>query len=34
VHAEALPRLSEEIGEVAQEGPLENNPVPHVAGDK
>jgi predicted PurR-regulated permease PerM len=32
VHAEALPRLSEEISEAAHEGPLEDNPVPHTAG--
>ena len=34
VHAEALPRLSEEISEAAEEGPIENKPVHHVAGDK
>ena len=34
VHAEALPRLSEEIGEVAEEGPIEDKPVPHVAGER
>src|ERR1700704_1376248 len=33
VHAEALPRLSEEISEAAEEGPLENKPVPHTAGE-
>jgi predicted PurR-regulated permease PerM len=33
VHAEALPRLSEEISETAGEGPLENEPVPHTAGE-
>jgi predicted PurR-regulated permease PerM len=33
VHAEALPRLSEEISEAAEEGPLEEKPVPHTAGD-
>lgn len=33
VHAEALPRLSEEISEATQEGPLEDEPVPHTAGD-
>jgi predicted PurR-regulated permease PerM len=33
VHAEALPRLSEEISEAAQEGPLEDKPVPHTAGE-
>jgi predicted PurR-regulated permease PerM len=31
VHAEALPRLSEEISEAAEEGPLEDKPVPHTA---
>jgi predicted PurR-regulated permease PerM len=31
VHAEALPRLSEEISEAAQEGPIEDKPVPHIA---
>jgi predicted PurR-regulated permease PerM len=30
VHAEALPRLSEEISEAAEEGPLEDKPVPHT----
>ena len=34
VHAEALPRLSEEIGEAAEEGPLVDRPVPHTAGDR
>src|SRR5712691_6801947 len=34
VHAEALPRLSEEISEAAEEGPIEDKPVPHVAGDR
>jgi predicted PurR-regulated permease PerM len=34
VHAEALPRLSEEISEAAEEGPLEDKPVPHTAGEK
>jgi predicted PurR-regulated permease PerM len=34
VHAEALPRLSEEISESAEEGPIEDKPVPHVAGDR
>jgi predicted PurR-regulated permease PerM len=34
VHAEALPRLSEEISEAAEEGPLEDKPVPHVANDR
>jgi predicted PurR-regulated permease PerM len=33
VHAEALPRLSEEISEAAEEGPIEDKPVPHVASD-
>jgi predicted PurR-regulated permease PerM len=33
VHAEALPRLSEEIGDAAEEGPLEDKPVPHTAGE-
>jgi hypothetical protein len=33
VHAEALPRLSEEISEAAEEGPLEEKPVPHTKGD-
>jgi predicted PurR-regulated permease PerM len=33
VHAEALPRLSEEISEAAGEGPIENEPVPHTAGE-
>jgi predicted PurR-regulated permease PerM len=33
VHAEALPRLSEEIGEAAEEGAIEDKPVPHVVGD-
>jgi predicted PurR-regulated permease PerM len=33
VHAEALPRLSEEISEAAEEGPLEDKPVPHIAGE-
>src|SRR6267143_4412996 len=33
VHAEALPRLSEEISEAAEEGPLESKPVPHTAGE-
>jgi predicted PurR-regulated permease PerM len=32
VHAEALPRLSEEISEAAGEGPIEDKPVPHTAG--
>ncbi|MDQ6711626.1 MAG: AI-2E family transporter [Candidatus Dormibacteraeota bacterium] len=34
VHAEALPRLSEEISEAAGEGPLEEKPVPHTAGER
>jgi predicted PurR-regulated permease PerM len=34
VHAEALPRLSEEISEVAEEGPIEDKPVPHTAGER
>ncbi len=34
VHAEALPRLSEEISEAAEEGPIEDKPVPHTAGEK
>jgi predicted PurR-regulated permease PerM len=34
VHAEALPRLSEEISEAAEEGPIVDKPVPHVAGDR
>lgn len=33
VHAKALPRLSEEISEAAEEGPLEDKPVPHTAGE-
>jgi len=33
VHAEALPRLSEEISEAAAEGPIEDTPVPHIAGE-
>ena len=32
VHAEALPRLSEEISEAGEEGPLEDKPV-HAAGE-
>jgi predicted PurR-regulated permease PerM len=31
VHAEALPRLSEEISEAAGEGPIVDTPVPHTA---
>jgi len=34
VHAEALPRLSEEISEAAAEGPIEDKPVPHTAGER
>jgi len=34
VHAEALPRLSEEISEAADEGPIEDEPVPHTAGKR
>jgi predicted PurR-regulated permease PerM len=34
VHAEALPRLSEEISEAAEEGPIEDKPVQHTAGKK
>jgi predicted PurR-regulated permease PerM len=34
VHAEALPRLSEEIAEAAEGGPIENKPVPHTAGER
>jgi predicted PurR-regulated permease PerM len=34
VHAAALPRLSEEISEVAAEGPIEDKPVPHTAADR
>src|SRR5438067_1958247 len=34
VHAEALPRLSEEISEVAEEGPMVDKPVPHTAGER
>ena len=34
VVAEALPRLSEEIGDAAEAGPIHDRPVPHVAGDK
>jgi predicted PurR-regulated permease PerM len=34
VHAEALPRLSEEIAESSDEGPLVEKPVPHTAGDR
>ena len=34
VHAEALPRLSEEIREAAEEGPMEDKPVPHTAAER
>lgn len=34
VHAEALPRLSEEISETASEEPIEDKPVPKAAGDR
>jgi predicted PurR-regulated permease PerM len=34
VHAEALPRLSEEISEVDEEGPIVDKPVPHTAGER
>src|SRR5437588_10374050 len=34
VHAEALPRLSEEIAEAAEEGPLEDKPVPHTGDER
>src|SRR5260370_23799828 len=34
VHAEALPRLSEEISEAAEEGPIVDKPLPHIAGDR
>jgi predicted PurR-regulated permease PerM len=34
VHAAALPRLSEEISEAAEEGPIEDEPVPHTAGER
>jgi predicted PurR-regulated permease PerM len=34
VHAEALPRLSEEISETAEEGPIEDKPVPHTASER
>src|SRR5438445_2622877 len=33
-HAEALPRLSQEISEAAEEGPIEDKPVPHTAGER
>src|SRR5438034_7050160 len=34
VHAEGLPRLSEEISESAEEGPIQDKPVPHTAGER
>jgi predicted PurR-regulated permease PerM len=34
VHAEALPRLSEEISETEEEGPIEDKPVPKAASDR
>ena len=34
VHAEALPRLSEEISDAADEGPIDDKPVPHTAGER
>src|SRR3989441_9613079 len=34
VRAEALPRLSEEISESAEEGPIEDKPVPHTASER
>jgi len=34
VHAEALPRLSEEISEAAEEGPIDDKPVPHIVAEK
>jgi putative heme transporter len=34
VHAEALPRLSEEISEAAADGPIEDKPVPHPASER
>jgi predicted PurR-regulated permease PerM len=34
VHAEALPRLSEEIAEAAEEGPMVDKPVPHTSGER
>jgi predicted PurR-regulated permease PerM len=34
VHAEALPRLSEEIAEASEEGPIVEKPVPHTAGER
>jgi len=34
VDAEALPRLSEEISEAAEEGPIDDKPVPHIAAEK
>jgi predicted PurR-regulated permease PerM len=34
VDAEALPRLSEEIGEEAEEDTIKDKPVPHASGDR
>ena len=34
VQAEALPRLSEEISEAAEEGPIDDKPVPHIVAEK
>lgn len=34
VHPEALPRLSEEISETEEEGPIDDKPVPHAASDR
>lgn len=34
LHPEALPRLSEEISEAAEEGPIEDKPVPRAAADR
>jgi len=34
VHAEALPRLSEEISESVEEGPIVDKPVPHIASER
>src|SRR5207245_1258675 len=34
VHAGALPRLSEDISEVNEEGPIVEKPVPHTAGER
>ena len=33
VHAEALPRLSEEISEASEDGPIVDKPVPHTTGE-